>query len=189
MSIMSVPSKKDQKFVGGFALSRLLGSGRASMLPLGTLSLGLWVVAEDPASSQVTRTSRLRDLNWSARPSPCCHNNVFLKIFSEHLGNKRIAHLMHLRFLANNCVYSSQTDIKLCTYCLYRHTTVVIDEILYLANQLGCSDLLTPPHLTSSLTDTLPSLNLLCHSKTDARLMQDGPKAVWGILYVSVGFL
>ena len=29
------------------------------------------------------------------------------------------------------------------------------------------------PHLSSSLTDSLPSLNLLCHSKTDARLMQD----------------
>ncbi len=42
MQIMPVLSKKrdHQKFVGGFALSGLLGSGRASMLPLGTLSLG-----------------------------------------------------------------------------------------------------------------------------------------------------
>ena len=38
-----------QKFVGGFALSGLLGSVRASMLQLGTLSLGLWVIAVDPA--------------------------------------------------------------------------------------------------------------------------------------------
>ena len=38
-----------QKFVGGFALSGLLGSGKASMLPLGTLSVGLWVIAVDPA--------------------------------------------------------------------------------------------------------------------------------------------
>ena len=30
-------------------------------------------------------------------------------------------------------MYSSHTDIKLCTYCLYRHTTVLIHEILYLA--------------------------------------------------------
>ena len=44
------------------------------------------------------------------------------------------------------------------------------------------------PHLSSSLTDSLPSLNLLCHSKTDARFMQDGPKAVWSIPYVSVAF-
>ena len=55
MSIMPVLSKKKkkkkdhQKFVGGFALSGLLGSGRACMLPLGTLSLGLWVIEVDPA--------------------------------------------------------------------------------------------------------------------------------------------
>ena len=51
MYIMSVLSKKryHQKFVGGFALSGLLGSGRGSVLPLGTLSLGLWVKAVDPA--------------------------------------------------------------------------------------------------------------------------------------------
>ena len=39
-----------------------------------------------------------------------------------------------------------------------------------------------------SLTDSLPSLNLLCYSKTDARFMQDGLKAVWSIPYVSVAF-
>ena len=44
------------------------------------------------------------------------------------------------------------------------------------------------PHLSSSLTDSLPSLNLLCYSKTDARFMQEGPKAVWRIPYVSVAF-
>ena len=48
---------------------------------------------------------------------------------------------------------------------------------------------LLPPHLSSSLTDSLPSLNLLCHSKTDARFMQDGPKAVWCIPYTSVAFV
>ena len=44
------------------------------------------------------------------------------------------------------------------------------------------------PQLSSSLTDSLPSLNLLCHSKTDARFMQDAPKTVWSIPYVSVAF-
>ena len=44
------------------------------------------------------------------------------------------------------------------------------------------------PHLSSSLTDSLASLNLLCHSKTDARFMQDGRKAVWSIPCVSVAF-
>ena len=38
--------KRDhQKFVSGFALTGLLGCGRASMLPLGTLSLSLCVIA------------------------------------------------------------------------------------------------------------------------------------------------
>ena len=41
----STVKKRDlQKFVGGFALS-----GEASMLLLGTLSLGLWIIAVDPA--------------------------------------------------------------------------------------------------------------------------------------------
>ena len=44
------------------------------------------------------------------------------------------------------------------------------------------------PHLSLSLTDSLPSLNLLCHSKINARFMQDGLKAVWSISYVSVVF-
>ena len=57
-----------------------------------------------------------------------------------------------------------------------------------LVNQLWCIDFLTPPHLSSSLTDSLPSLNLLCYSKTDARFMKDAPKAVWNIPYVSVAF-
>ena len=55
-----------------------------------------------------------------------------------------------------------------------------------LTNQLWCIDYLTPP--TSSLTDSLPPLNLLCHAKTDARFMQDDRKAVWSIPYVSVAF-
>ncbi len=42
------------------------------------------------------------------------------------------------------------------------------------------------PHLSSSFTDSLASLNLLCYSKTDARFRQDTPKAVWSIPYVSV---
>ena len=44
------------------------------------------------------------------------------------------------------------------------------------------------PHLSSSLTDSLPSLNLLSYSKTDARFLQDGRKTVWSIPYVSVAF-
>ena len=48
--------------------------------------------------------------------------------------------------------------------------------------------LLYSSHTSSSLTDSLPCLNLLCHSKTDSWFMQDDPKAVWSIPYVSVAF-
>ena len=57
-----------------------------------------------------------------------------------------------------------------------------------LANQLCVLTFLLFPHLSSSLTDSLPSLNLLCHSKTYARFLQDGRKAVWSIPYFSVAF-
>ena len=69
----------------------------------------------------------------------------FFLIFSEHPRDKHRANLPHLQILANNCVYSSHTDIKLCTYCLYRHTMVLIHDIHFLANQLWCSNFLTPP--------------------------------------------
>ena len=41
-----------------------------------------------------------------------------------------------------------------------------------LANQLWLLTSLLLPHLSSSLTDSLPSLNLLCHLKTHAWFMQ-----------------
>ena len=49
------------------------------------------------------------------------------------------------------------------------------------------TSLLLPP-LSSSLTGSLPYLNLLCHSKTDAWFMQDGRKPAWSIPYVYVAF-
>ena len=52
-----------------------------------------------------------------------------------------------------------------------------------LANQLWSVDF-----LSLSLSDSVPSLNLLCHSKTDARFMQNCPKEVWSIPYVSLTF-
>ena len=56
-----------------------------------------------------------------------------------------------------------------------------------LANQLWCIDFLTPS-TTLIITDSLPPLNLLCHSKNDARFMQDAPKAVWSIPCVYMAF-
>ena len=145
---MPVLSKKrdHQKFVGGFALCGLLGSGKASMLPLGTLSPGLWLIAEDPAFIAGHQSIKNCGM-WIDQLNhlPAVMKTSFFLIFSEHSWDKLRANLPHLQFLANNCVYSSHTDIKLCTYCLYTHTTVLIHEILYLTNQLWCSDFLTPP--------------------------------------------
>ena len=137
----AVKKRDHQKFVGGFALSGFLGSGRASIFPLGTLSLGLWVIAVDPAfiaGHQSIKNCRI----WIDQPGhlPAVMTSSFFLIFSEHPWDKFRVNLPHLQFLANNCVY-----IKLCTYYLYIHTTVLIHEILYLANQLWCSDFLTPP--------------------------------------------
>ena len=57
-----------------------------------------------------------------------------------------------------------------------------------LANHLWCIDFLTPP-TPLIIPHRLPaSLNLLCHSKIDARFMQDGRISVWSIPYVSVTF-
>ena len=145
---MPVLSKKrdHQKFVGGFVLSGLLVSGRASMLLLGTLSLDLWVIAVDPAfiaGHQSIKNCGIWIDQFDHLPAVMT-TSLFL-IFSEHPLDKLRASLPHLEFLANNCVYSSHADIKLSTYFLYRHTTVLIHEILYLANQLWYSDFLTPP--------------------------------------------
>ena len=153
------------------------------MLPLGTLSLGLWVIAVDPAF--IAGRQSIKNCGMWIDHLPAVMTTSIFLIFSEHPWDKLGANLPHLQFLANYYVYGSHTDIKLWTYCLYRHTTVLTDEILYLANELWCSDFLTPP-TPLIIPHRLPSLNLLCHSKTHARFMQDAPKAVWSIPYVSV---
>ena len=135
-------SKNDHQF----ALSDILGSRRASILLLGTLSLGLWVIAVDPAfiaSHQSIKNCGI----WIDQLDhlPAVTTTSFFLIFSEHPWDKLHANIPHLQFLGNNCVYSSYTGIKLNTYCIYRHTSVLIHEILYLANQIWCSDFLTPP--------------------------------------------
>ena len=123
--------------MGGFALSGFLGSGRARMLSLGTLFLGFWVIAIDPAFIPGHQSIKNYGILIDQLDNlPAVMTTSFFLNFSEHTWDRLRANLPHLQFLANNCVYSSRTDIKLCTYCLYRHTTVLIHEILYLANQL-----------------------------------------------------
>ena len=131
--------------MGGFALSGLLVSERASMLPLRTPSLGLWVIVDPAFIAGHQSVKNCGIWNDQLGHLPAVMTTSFFLIFSEHPWDKLRANLPHLQFLANNCVYSSHTDIKLCTYCLYGHTTVLIDEILYLVNLLWSIDFLTPP--------------------------------------------
>ena len=60
---------------------------------------------------------------------------------------------------------------------LYIHTYIHIYITLWPIN-CGVLTSLLLSHLSSSLIDSLPSLNLLFHSKTHARFMPDGRKAV-----------
>ena len=147
------------------------------MFPLGTLSFGLWVIAVDPAFIAGHQSIKNCGI-WIDQLDhlPAVMTTSFFLIYSEHAWDRLRVNLPHLQFLVNNSVYRSHTYIKLCTYCLYRHTTVLVLTSLLL------------PYLSSSLKDSLPSLNLSCHSKTDAQFMQDGQKAVWNIPCVSVAF-
>ena len=83
------------------------------------------------------------------------------------------------RVLASSQGISSWTPLK------PQHSNPIPNP---LAINSGVLTSLLLPHLSSSLTDSLPSFNLLCHSKTHARFMQVGPKAVWSIPYVSDSF-
>ena len=113
----------------------------------------------------------------------------FFLTFSEHPWDKLHTNLSHFQFLANNCVYSSHNVIKLCTYCLYRHTTVLIREILYLANQLWCSDFLTPPtpliipYRLPAFLESLMPLKLILDS---CKMLQKQSEA---FPHVQIGFL
>ena len=169
----TVKKRDHQKFVGVFALSVLLRSGRASMFPLGTRSL-----RHSCRSSFHCRSPEHQKL-WDLLT---VMTKFFFLIFSEHPWDKLHTNLPHLQFISNNCVYCSHTDIKLCTYCLYRHTTVLIHEILYLANQLWCSDFLTPP-----IPLIIPH-KLYAFLESLMPLKNHGRKAVWSIPYVSVTF-
>ena len=126
-----------QKFVGGIALSGLLGSGTASMLALGNLSLWFWVIAVNQAF--IAGPQGIKNCGiWIDQLDHLLvvMTTSFFLIFSEHTWDKLPANLPHLQYLTNYCVYTSHIDIKLCNYHLYRHTTVLIYEILYLANKL-----------------------------------------------------
>ena len=145
---MPVLSKKGSSNVCGWISSvwpsRVWESQHASTG--NSLSLGLWVIAVDPAFIAGHQSIKICGI-WIDQLDHlrAVMATSFFLMFSEHPWDKLRANLPHLQFLTNNYVYSYQTDIELCTYCLYRPTAVLIHENLYLANQLWCSDFLTPP--------------------------------------------
>ena len=128
------------------------------MLPLGTLSPGLWVIAVNPAF--IAGHQSIKN----------CRTEL---ISCDHLPA-----VMRTSFFLNFSEYPIYIDTR---------RSLSMKFFIWPINSGVLTSLLLP-HLSSSLTDSLPSLNLSCHSKTDARFMQDGRKAVWSIPYVSVAF-
>ena len=175
-------------FVGGFALSGLLVSGRASMLRLGILPLGLWVIAVDPALIAGHQSIKncgiwidmlehlpavITTSFWSSLCTFWTNVTQIFRIFSS----TRII-VCTVPTLTSNCALTISLDTR---------GSLSMKFFIWPINSGVLTSFLLP-HLSSSLTDTLPSLNLLCHSITDALFMQDGRKAVWSIPYVSVAF-
>ena len=155
-----------QKFVGGFALSGFHESGRASILPL---SFVLWVIAVDTGHQSI-KNCRI----WIDQLDhlPAFMTTYFFG-FSLSTFGTNYAQIFR--------IFSSHTDIKLCIYCLYRHTTVLIHKILSLANQLWWSDFLTPPtplinpHRHTAFRESLMPLENWCsiHARWSKRSLKD----------------
>ena len=155
---MPVLSKKGhEKFVVGFALSGLLGSGRASMLPLGILSLGLWVITVDPAF--IARHQNIKNCGiWIDQLDhlPAVMTTSFFLIFLSTLGTN---------FARIFCIFSS-SRIIVCTVPTLTPDCALIVSIdtrrslsmkffIWPINS-GLLTSLLLPHLLSSLTDSLP---------------------------------
>ena len=145
-----------------------------------------WSLGHSSRSSFHRRSpehQELRDLNWSAGPSPCCYDNVFVfdllfftQIFCIFSSSRII--VCTVPTLTLNCALIISIDTRRSLsmkFFIWPINSGVLTSLLLL-------------HLSSSLTDSLPSLNLLCQSKNDARSVQDAPKAAWRNTYVSVTF-
>ena len=129
--------------------------------------------------------------NWEVWSDQLDHllaviTSSFFLIFPVHAWDK-------LR--ANTHTFSSSRIIE-CTVLILISNCALIVSIdtqrplpmnLYLVNQLWFSDILTPP-TPCILHHRLPALLESLMPKTDVRFMQDGRKAVWSNLYVSVAF-
>ena len=79
----------------------------------------------------------------------------------------------------NHCrLFDAKSNLCIYIYIRYMWFVNIVTLTLRPIN-FGVLTSLLLLDLSSSLTDSLISLNLLCHSKTDARFMQDAPKAAF----------
>ena len=116
--VFAVKERDHHELPSGPALSGLLGSGRVSVLPLGTLSLGLWMVTIHPAF--VTGQQRVNDTR--IRGNELNHllavtNTPLLLFVTEQSGNKlftghcdkpRVTCGVHVDTLAVSCNVDEQ---------------------------------------------------------------------------------
>ena len=168
-------------FVGEFAMFGLLGSGRASMLPLGTLSLGLSVITVDPAfiaGHQSIKNCRI----WIDQLDhlPAVMTTSFFLISALITLGINFAQIFRIFSSSQIIVCTVPTSKCALIVSIDTRRPLSIKVFIWSINSGVLTSLLLP-HLSLSLTDSLPSLNLFCHSKTHARFMQDGRKAVWSI--------
>ena len=159
-------------FVAGFVLSSILGSGLVSMLPLGTLSLGLGVITVDPAfiaghqsikncGIWIDQLDHLpvvmtTSFFWSSLRTPGTNLAQIFRIFSSS------------RIII--CTVPSLTSNSTLIVSLDTRRSLFMKLFIWPINSGVLTSLLLP-YLWSSLTDSLPSLNLLCYSKAHARFM------------------
>ena len=153
----AVKKRDHQKFVVGFVLSGLLASGRASVIPLGTLALCLWVIAVDPAFILGHQSIKYYGI-WIDQLNhlPVVMTTSFFLIFSEHAWDKLCTNLPHLQFLANNCVYSAPLASN-CALIVSIDTRRSLFALFIWPINSGVLASLLLPHISSSLTDCLPS--------------------------------
>ena len=185
---MPVLSKKGiiERFLVRFALCGLLWSGRASMLPLGTLSLGPWVIAVDLAFIEGHQSIK----NWidNSTISLLSWQRLSFWSFLSTLGTKfaQIFRIFSTLWIIV-CTVPTLTSNNALIVSIDTRRSLSTKYFIWPINSAALNSLLLH-HLSSFLTDSLPSLNHSCHSNTDARFMQDGWKAFWSILYVFVAF-
>ena len=149
----------------------------------------VWVIAVDPAFIEGHQSINNCEI-WIDQLDhlPAVMTTSFFLIFSEHLGTN-FSQIFRILSCSRIIVCKVPTLTSNCALIVSIDTRrfLSIKFFIWPINSGVLTSLLLL-HLSSPLTDSLPSLNLLCPSKTDVWFMQDVWKAVWSIPYVSVAF-